>query len=132
VYIIFKSAFFNKTIIFPHVLYGFETWSLILKEELRLRVCENRVLRKIFGPKRLEVSGEWRKLHNESFNHLYFSPNIVWVIKSRRMRWAGRVWGRGEAYTGFWWGNLRERDHLEDHGIDGRKWDVGHELDRAG
>ena len=70
---------------------------------------ENRVLRRIFGPKRDEVTGEWRKLDNVEFNDLYSSPNIVQVIKSRRMRWAGHVAriGKGEAYTGFWWGNLR-------------------------
>ena len=63
------------------VEYGCETWSLTLREELRLRVFENRALRGIFGPKRDEVSGEWRKLHNEELNDLYCSPNIVWVIK---------------------------------------------------
>jgi len=77
------------------VLYGCETWSLTLREECRLRVFENRVLRRIFGPKRDEVTGEWRKLHNE-LNNLYFSPNIVRVIKSRRMRWAGHVARMGE------------------------------------
>jgi hypothetical protein len=71
-------------------MYGCETWSLTLREERRLRVFENRVLRKIFGPKRDEVTGEWRKLHHEELNVLY-SPNIVRVIKSRRMRWAGHV-----------------------------------------
>jgi hypothetical protein len=65
-------------------------WSLTLREERRLRVFENRVLR-IFGPKRDEVTGEWRKLHSEELHGLYSSPNIVWVIKSRRMRWAGHV-----------------------------------------
>jgi hypothetical protein len=72
------------------------------------------VLRRIFELKRDEVMGECRKLHNEELNDLYCSPNIVRVIKSIRMRWAGHVarMGRGEAYTGFWWGNLRERDHL--------------------
>jgi len=74
-----------RTRILPVVLYGCETWSLTLREERRLRVFENRVLRRIFGPKRDEVAGEWRKLHND----LYFSPNIVWVIKSRRMSWTG-------------------------------------------
>ena len=75
---------------------------------------ENRVLRRIFGPKRVEVTREWIKLHNEELNDLYCSPNIVRVIKSRRMRWAGHVarMGRGEAYTGYWCGNLREGDHL--------------------
>ena len=81
---------------------------------------ENRVLRRILGPKRDEVTGEWRKLHNEELD-LYSSPNIFRVIKSRRMRWAGHVarMGRRKAYTGFWWGNLRERDHLEDPGVNG-------------
>ena len=105
-----------------------------MMEERRLWVFENRVLRRIFGPKRDEVTGEWRKLHNEELNDLYCSPNIVWVIRWRRMRWAGHVarMGRGEAYTGFWWGNLREGDHFVDPGVDGRlilrwifrNWDV--------
>ena len=69
-----------RNIILPVVLYGCETWSLTLREECRLRVFENRVLRRIFGPKRDEVTGEWRKLHNEELNNLYSSPNIVWVI----------------------------------------------------
>ena len=68
---------------------GCETWSLTLREERRLRVFENRVLRGIFGPKRDEVTGEWRKLHNEELNDMYCSPNIVWVIKTRRRKWAG-------------------------------------------
>jgi hypothetical protein len=71
---------------------------------------ENGVLRRIFGPKKDEVIGEWRKLHNEELHDLYSSPTIVRVIKSRRLRWAGiyRSWGRREACIGFWWGNLRE------------------------
>ena len=82
---------------------------------------ENRVLRRIFGPKRDEVTVEWRKLHNEEINCLYCSPNIFRVIKSRK-KWAGHVarLGRGEAYTGFWWGDLRERYHLGDPGVDER------------
>ena len=73
------------------VLYGCETWSLTLREEGRLRVFENRVLRRVFGPKMDEVTGDWRKLHNEELNDLYSLPNIVGVVKSRRMRWAGHV-----------------------------------------
>jgi len=75
----------------PVVLYRCETWSLTLREERKLRVFENMVLRRIFGPRRDEVTGEWRRLHNEELNDLYFSPNILRVIKSRRMRWAGHV-----------------------------------------
>jgi len=75
----------------PVVLYGRETWSLTLREEHRLRVFENRVLRRIFWPKRDKVTGERRKLHNEELNDLASSPNIVLVIKSRRMTWAGHV-----------------------------------------
>ena len=107
-----------RTVILP----GCETWLLTMRQGRRLRVFENRVLRRIFGLKRDEVTGEWRKLLNEELNDLYCSPNIVRVKKSRKMRWAGHVavWGREEAYTGFWWGNLRERDHLGDPGVDGR------------
>ena len=80
------------------------------------------MLRRIFGPKWNEVTGEWRKIHNEELNDMYSSPCIARVIKSRRMRWAGHVarMGRGEVYTGFWLGNLRERDHLEHPGLDER------------
>ena len=85
-----------STIILPVVLYGCETWSLTLREERRLRVFENRVLRRVFGPKRDEVTGEWRKLHNEELRDLYSLPNIVRVVKSRRMRWAGHVARMGE------------------------------------
>ena len=74
----------------PVVLYGCETWSLTLREKRRLRVFENEVLR-MFGSKRDEITEEWRKLKNEELNNLYCLPNIVQVIKSRRMRWAGHV-----------------------------------------
>jgi hypothetical protein len=76
----------HKNLILPVVLYGYETWSLTLKEERWLRLFENRVLRRIFGPKRDEVTGEWRKLHNEELNDFYSSLNIFRVIKSRKMR----------------------------------------------
>jgi hypothetical protein len=80
-----------KTIILPAVLYGCETCSLTLKEEHRLQVFENRVLRRIFGPKRDEVTGEWRKLHSGKLHNLCSSPDIIRQIKSRRMRWVGHV-----------------------------------------
>ena len=87
--LLFHSVY--RTIILPIVLYGCETWSLTLREECRLRVFENRVLRRVFGPKWDEVTGEWRKLHNEELRDLYSLPNIVRVVRSRRMRWAGHV-----------------------------------------
>ena len=104
-----------RTIILPVILYGFETWSRTLREERRLRVFDNRVLRRKFGLRRDEGTGEWRKLHNEELNGLYSSPNTVRVIKSRRMRWAGmyRVWRRGEGCTGFWWGNVKKETTWE-------------------
>jgi hypothetical protein len=80
-----------ETIILPVILYGCETWSLTLREEHRLKVFENRVLRRIFGPKGDEMVGGCRKLHNEELYNLYSSPDIVRIIKSRRMRWAGHV-----------------------------------------
>jgi len=91
------------TIILPVVLNGCENWSLLLREDRRLRVFENRVLRRAFGPKMDDVTGEGRKLHNEELRDLYSLPKIVRVVKSRRMRW---VWhmarmGRGEVCTGF-------------------------------
>ena len=92
----------HRTLILPVVLYGCETWSLTLREERRQRVFENRVLRRIFGLERDGVTGEWRKLHNEELNDLYFSHNIVRLIKSRRLRWAGHV-----ARMGQWRGVYR-------------------------
>jgi len=85
-----------RTIILPVASYGCETWSLTLTEERKLRVFENMVLRRIFEPRRDEVTGDWRRLHNVELNDLYTSPNIVRVIKPRRMRWAGHVARMGE------------------------------------
>ena len=95
---------------------------------------ESRVLRRIFGPTRDEVTGEWRGLHNEELNDLYPSPNILRVMKSRRMRWAGIVACTGEERVciGSWWGNRRKRYHWGDLGVDEWiilgwifRWDVG-------
>jgi hypothetical protein len=83
---------------------------------------ENRVLRKMFGPMRDEVTGEWRKMHSEELHKLYSSPNIIRQIKSRRTRWAD-MWHaleRREKYTRFWWESPKNRDHSEDRGVDGR------------
>jgi len=106
-----------------------------LREGRKLRVSENMVLRRIFGPSRNEVTGEWRRLLNEELNDLYCSPNIVRVIKSRRMRWDGHVarMGKERGCIGTWWGNRREGDHWGDLGVDVwiilgwicRRWDVG-------
>ena len=122
-----------RTIILPVVLYGCETWSLTLREERKLRLFENLVLRRIFGPRMDEVTGEWRRLHNEELNDLYSSPNIVRVKKSRKI-WAGHVARMGEesGCIGSWWGNGREEDNWGDVGVDGwiilgwisRRWDV--------
>jgi hypothetical protein len=80
-----------KCTILPVVLYGCETWSLTLREEHRLSVSKNRVLRRIFGPTRAEVTGDWEKLHNEELHNLYSLSNIIRMIKPRRMKWAGHV-----------------------------------------
>jgi hypothetical protein len=113
-----------KTVILPVVLYGCET----LREEHRLRVFENSVLR-IFGPKRDE-DGSWRKLHNDELHSLYSSPNIIRVIKSKRMRWAGHLarMGWGEVFAGFWLGGPKARGHWEDLGVGRRltlRWTLG-------
>jgi len=125
-----------RTVILPVVLYVCEIWSLTLREERKLRVFENMVLRRIFEPRRDEVMGvKWRRLHNEELNDLYSSSNIVRVIKSRKMRWAGNVARMSEerGCIGCWWGNRMEGDHWGDLGEDGwiilgwnsRKWDLG-------
>jgi hypothetical protein len=96
------------------IVYGCETWSLTLREEHRLRVFENKLLRRIFGPKRDGVTGGCRKLHNEELRDLYSSPSIIRIIKSRRMRWTGhvaRMGGKRNAYRKCVWESQRERDH---------------------
>ena len=108
---------FSQSVCFYFVvLYGCETWSLTLREERKLRVFENMMLRRTFGPRRDEVTGEWKRLHNEELNNLYCSTNIVRVIKSRRMRWAGHLARMGEerGCIGSRWGNRREGDHWGD------------------
>jgi hypothetical protein len=120
-----------KTVILPVVLYGCETWSLTLGEEHRLRVFENRVLRRIFGPKR-EEDGSWRKLHNNELHSLYSSTNIVRVIKSSRMRWAGHLarMREGRGVYRVLVGRPEGKGPLERHrrgdfrriGIDGANW----------
>jgi hypothetical protein len=104
---VFSSAVKNlkiriyKTIILSVVLYGCESWSLTLKEEHRLRVFENRVLRRIFGPKRDEVTRKWRKLHNVELRDLYSLPSIIRIMKLRRMRSAGHVARMGEKRNAY-------------------------------
>jgi hypothetical protein len=113
-----------KTIILPVVLYGCETWSVTLREENRLRVFENRVLRRIFGPNRDEVTGEWRKLHSEELHNLYSPPNIIRQIKSIRMRWAGHVARMGEEGNVYrvWMGKPEGKRPL---GRPRRRWEDG-------
>ncbi|KAJ4431782.1 hypothetical protein ANN_20387 [Periplaneta americana] len=128
-----------KTVILPVILYSCETWTLTLREQQRLRVFENKVLRKIFGAKRDEVTGEWRKLHNAELHALYTSPDIIRNIKSRRLRWAGHVARKGESRNAYrvlvrrregkrplgrprriWEDNIKM--DLREVGYDGRDW----------
>jgi hypothetical protein len=123
-----------RTIILAVVLYGCETWSRTLTEDRRLGVFENRVLRKIFGRNRDEVTGDWRNRHNEQLNSLNSSPSNILVIKLR-IRWARHIarMGDGLCAYGVLVGHLLETVHLEDPGVDGRiivkwifrKWNVG-------
>jgi hypothetical protein len=103
---------FNYVSNFSVVLHWCETWSLTLREEHRLRVFENRVLRRIFGPRRDEMTGDWRKLHNEELHNFYSSSNIIRMKKSRRMRRARNVarMGRRGMHIGYWWESQKERD----------------------
>jgi hypothetical protein len=106
------------------VLYGHETWSLTLREENKLRVFENRVLRRTFVPKRDGMTGGWRKLHNEELHDLYASPRIIRIIKSMRMRWAGHVAGMGEKRKVYRLlegkpERKKERDHWEGQNVGG-------------
>jgi len=120
-----------RNIILPVVLYGCETWSLTLREERRLRVFENRVLRRIFGPKRDEVTGAWRRLHIEELNDLYSSPNIVRVIKSRRMRWTGHVACMGQG-RGVYRVLVGKPEGKTPMGRFGRRWEDNIKMDLQG
>jgi hypothetical protein len=118
----------SKTVILPVLLYGCETWSVTLREEHRLRVFENRVLRRIFGPTRDEVTGEWRKLHNREIHHLYSSPDIMRQIKSRRMRWAGHVARMGEGRN-VYRVLMGKPDGKRPLGTPRRRWEDGIKMD---
>jgi hypothetical protein len=119
-----------KTVILPVVLHGCETWSLILREERRLRVSENVVLRKMFERKREKVAGGWGRLHNEEPHNLYTPPNVIRAIKSRRIGWVGRVACKGEMINAY---NIfveksEGKDRLEDLGVRWRiilEWILG-------
>jgi hypothetical protein len=122
----------HKTIILPVVLYECQTWSLTLSTGRRLRVFDNKVLRTLFGPNREEVTGEWRKLHNEWHHILYSSPNIITQIKSRRMRWAGHVARMGEernVYKVF----MGKAEGKKPLGRPGRRWNgIGMDIREIG
>jgi hypothetical protein len=126
-----------KTIILPVVLYGYETWSLTLWEEHRLRVFENRVLRGIFGTTGVEVTGDWRQLHSGQLHNLCSSPDIIRHIKSRGMMWAEHVHarGRGETCTGFRWESPKEKGNSKKQGVNGRmglEWIFGRPAEVCG
>ena len=118
----------TTSIILPVVLYGCGTWSLILREENRLKVFENRVLRRIFGSKRDEVIVERRKLRNEELNDLYSSPKILRVIRSRRMRWAGHVARMGEG-RGMYRVLVEKREGKRPVGRPRRRWEDNNKMD---
>jgi hypothetical protein len=117
-----------RTTILPLVLYGCETWSLTLREERRLRVFKNRALRRIFGPMSDEVTGEWRKLHNEEPHDLNSSPNIFRVMKSRRMRWVGYVARAGER-RGLYRGLVRKPEGKRPLRRPRRSWEDNIKMD---
>jgi hypothetical protein len=115
-------------IIMPVVLYGCENWSLTLREECRLWVFENRELRRIFGPKRDELTGEWRRLHNKELYALFSTPNIIRVIKSRRLRWAGHVARMGER-TGAYKVLVGKPEGMRPVGRPRRRWEDNIKMD---
>jgi hypothetical protein len=100
-YVALKEKMVQTFFTVPSVLYGCDTWSLSLRVVLRLRVFLNRVLRRIFGPKRAQETGGWRELHNEELHNVYSSPSKIRVVKSRRMRWTGHVARMGEKRNAY-------------------------------
>jgi hypothetical protein len=118
-----------RTIILPVVLYGCESWSLTLREESRVRVFENRVLRREFGAKRDEVTGEWRKLHTEELSDLYSLPNIVRVVKSRRMKWGGGHVSRTEEGRGVYSVMVGRPEGKRPLGRPRRRWEDNIKMD---